>query len=971
VCFNLFSLSDIGPALLSYLSVRSWCLAWRRAGLGLVGAVSMSISMSPALAQVVAPAPASPVETPLQEISVAASAFVRGAPLPAWADLLPLPPESTARRALTVRMEDTHLRLGVTPVQLVNTARQANDPGALGQLGQVSIFFTPAYQRLLLHKVMILRGTGFIDHTASVQVRFLQREAQLEQGIYSGVITATMLLPDVRVGDTLLLQYSIEGANPIFGNRYANVLPWEQAAPAQVRRITIIHSDSRPLRWRWMGGVTPSPAGLETPTESRTADGMRRLRFEQRDVAAIEVEPMLPRGFAPMHWLQFSEFQDWADVSRWADALFASDAPLPEEMTPVMQRLLSLPTRAEQASAALQWVQSEIRYYSVSLGESSHRPHAPAEVLRNRYGDCKDKSFLLMRMLQSLGMQARPVLASLSAPQRPGRMLPSPLAFDHVVVQLRLDGRDHYLDPTRLGQRSPLDRIGQGLEEASVLVVDGREVDALSIVRSSNRRELFGSELTEKFRVTGFSEDAELETTQQWNGLEAEQLRLTVARFDAARLQRAAIAGIDRRYPGITLVGTPEVSDAIDQNRITVRSRYKIPKLVSEQNGNWAMRFLPANLQGALMVPPSPTRTQPLALPSFPRRITYSAEVQWPDSVSGVNDPFTQRIANPQFTAEVTRSFRGSVSRTSLQFEALASEVPAKDVPKLMEDVQQLNRMVVGAMGVAKTQIKDGGFLGLGKKTLQDTLQARALSVVDRTGKAIADSALAGDDLAEALCIRAEALLELGRVPEGVLDAQAAVKAAPALARAWQCRGNLDWANSDFTQASADFGKALTLGQNPYDAYLRRGQARFYEGRLEQAAEDFAKAVADRAQPGDKPYAMLWQAWTLQRLQRPLPGDLTARAVKDSSASWPLPALAMFTGQATPEQVLQSIATRQGDDRELALAEAWFYIGQYQLNRADPAKAREAFEKARAKGISIYIEHAAAGFELQRLAGKP
>ena len=944
--------------------------------LALVAAASVSTSLLalPALAQPAAPvlaAPASPAETPLQEIAIAASAFVRGAPLPAWADLLPLPPESAARRALTVRMEDTQLRLGDTPVQLVNIARQVNDPAALGQLGQVSIFFTPAYQRLLLHKVLILRGTGFIDHTASVQVRFLQREAQLEQGIYSGVITATMLLPDVRVGDTLHLQYSIEGANPIFGNRYANVLPWEQAAPVQVRRITLSHPESRLLRWRWMGGVTPSPAGLETPVESRTADGMRRLRFEQRDVAAIEVEPMLPRGFAPVHWLQFSEFQDWADVSRWADALFAVDTPLPEEMTPVMQRLMRLPTRAEQASAALQWVQSEIRYYSVSLGESSHRPHAPAEVLRNRYGDCKDKSFLLMRMLQSLGMQARPVLASLSAPQRPGRMLPSPLAFDHAVVQLRLDGRDYYLDPTRLGQRSPLDRIGQGLEEASVLVVDGREVEALSIVRSPNRRELFGSELTEKFRVTNVNEDAELETTQHWHGLEAELLRLTVARFDAPRLQRAAITGIDRRYPGITLVGMPEVSDAVDQNRITVRSRYKIPKLVSEQNGNWVMRFVPANLQGALAVPPSPSRTQPLALPSFPRRIAYSAEVQWPDSVSGVNDPFTQRIANPQFTAEVTRSFRGSVSRTALQFEALVPEVPAKDVPKLLEDVQQLNRIVIGGVGVAKTQIKDGGFLGLGKKTLQDTLRARALSVVERSGKAIADSALAGDDLAEALCSRAEALSELGRIPEGVLDAQAAVKAAPVLARAWQCRGNLDWANSDFAQATADFSKALTLGQNPYDAYLRRGQARFYEGRLEQAAEDFAKAIADRDQPGDKPYAMLWQALALQRLQRPLPVDLTARAAKDASGSWPLPALAMFSGQASPEQVLQTLEAREGDDRELALAEAWFYIGQYHLKRNETAKAREAFEKARAKGIAIYIEHVAAGFELQRLAGRP
>ena len=936
---------------------------------------------APVEAQAAAPvagAPSAATETPLQEIAIAASAFVRGAPLPAWADLLSLPPEPAVRRALAVRLDDTHLRIADTPVQLHNIARQVNDPAALGQLGQVSIFFTPAYQRLLLHKVLILRGTGFIDHTATVQVRFLQRETRLEQGIYSGVITASMLLPDVRVGDTLQLQYSIEGANPIFGKRYANVLAWEQQFPVQLRRVTVTHADARRLHWAWLDPAAALPAapGSATlaPQESRSADGMQRLRFEQRDVPGVELEPFTPRGFVPVRLLQFSEFQDWADVSRWADALFPSDEPLPPELVPLIQRLLRLPSRAEQASQALQWVQSEIRYYSVSLGESSHRPHAPAEVLRNRYGDCKDKTFLLMRMLQSLGMPARPVLAALGAPQRPGQMLASPLAFDHAVVQLRLDGRDYYLDATRLGQRSPLDRIGQGLEGASVLVVDGREVSALSVVRSPNRRELFRSELAEKFRVTSFTDDADLETTQQWFGLEAEFMRQTVARFDAARLQRAAISGIDRRYPGITLVGTPEVTDAIDQNRITVRARYKVPKLVTEAGSNWVMRFHAANLQGAMAAPPSPTRTQPLAVPAFPRSIVYSAEVQWPDGVSGVNDPITQRVVNPHFSIEVTRNFRGAVASTALQFEALSAEVPATAVPQLLTDMAQLNKLVGGAMGVAKTQVKGGGFLGVGRKTLQDTLQARAQSVADRTTAAIAGSALTGDDLAEALCTRAEALSELGRLPEGVQDAQAAVRAAPALARAWQCRGNLDWANRDFAQAEADFGKALTLGHNPYDAYVRRGQARFYEGRLEQAAEDFAKAAADRVQAGDKPYALLWQAWTLQRLGRPLPPELEAVAAKGAAVppgAWPLPALAMFTGQLSPEQVLQQVEARQGDDRELALAEAWFYVGQYHLVRGDSGKAREAFEKARAQGITVYVEHVAAGFELQRLAGKP
>jgi len=615
-----------------------------------------------------------PAETPLKEITVAASAFVRGAPLPAWADVMPIPPAVATRRAVAVRLEDTHLLVADKPVILVNLAQQVNDASALGQIGQIAMHFIPQYQKLVLHRVAILRGDQVIDHTATAQVRFLQREAGLEQGIYSGVITASMLLGDIRVGDTLQLQYSIEGANPIFGARYVQGVPWQRPVPVQLRRVTLNTPEARSIQWKWNGDTEAS--GLAP--EITTRNGMRRLRFEERELAAVEAEPMLPRGAMPLRWLQFSEFADWAEVARWADGLFPADEPLPDELVPQVQRWLRLPSRSEQASQALQWVQGEIRYYSVSLGESSHRPHSPAEVLRNRYGDCKDKSFLLMRILQSLGIPARAVLASIGAPQGPGKLLASPLDFDHAIVQATIDGRAYYLDPTRLGQRGPVDRMGQAHEDATVLVV-GRDTSALSVVQSPSRREILRNELAETFRLDAFGDDGELETRQVFTGVAAEVLRLTLARVDSARMQRAMQQNLERRYPGVSVVGTPELADEVEQNRITVRAKFKVPKLATAADGNWVMRFTPANLQNMIAMPPTPTRKLPLALPAFPVTFTYIAEMQWPPSVAAVLDPSAQRFANPAFNAEIGRSFRGNVSKLSLRFEPLTNGIAAKD----------------------------------------------------------------------------------------------------------------------------------------------------------------------------------------------------------------------------------------------------------------------------------------------------
>jgi len=426
--------------------------------------------------------------------------------------------------------------------------------------------------------------------------------------------------------------------------------------------------------------------------------------------------------------------------------------------------------------------------------------------------------------------------------------------------------------------------------------------------------------------------------------------------------------GVERRYPGATVIGSPELTDEFDQNRISVRARFKIPKLAAPADGGWAMRFVPVNMQGAVALPPTAARQFSLGLPAFPSSVSYSVEMQWPASVSAVIEPNTQRFGTNAFAAEVTRSFRGNIARTSLAFDALTRDVPPKDVPAFLAEIKKMERGVGGVMVVSANQVKAGGFLGIGRKTLQDNLQARARAIVERTGKAIAAGQLGGDDLAQALCLRAQAQIELNQLDAALEDAQEALRVGPTYAGAWFCHGNASWARADHAGAETDFGKALVLGWSAADAYYRRGHARFFAGKFDAAADDFAKASADRADANSKLFPLLWQSLALQRAGRSLPAALTSA---DPAGAWPRPALAMLAGQLTPDQLLEQIARKDGDERELALVEGWFFIGEYWLGLAQRDKAKDAFEKARGKAIITYIEHVAAGLELQRIAAKP
>ncbi|MCW5655080.1 DUF3857 domain-containing protein [Hydrogenophaga sp.] len=903
----------------------------------------------------------------LKEIQPAAEAFARGTSVPDWVRLAPLPALSPDRRALVVHLAETQMRAAPMGAWLVQRVVQTNHASTLGALGQVAIRFNPAYQRLALHRLAVLRGSEVIDHTATAPVRFLQRELGLEQGIYSGVITASVTLPDIRVGDALHLVYSVEGSNPIMGARYTDGASWEEDTPVLHRRVTLVAPEQRRIHWRWVGDLPY--ASDPTPVE-RVERGERHLVFEGRDIAAVELEPNMPAYVRPVRWLQFSEYERWEDVGEWAADLLRQSEPLPPELDGVLAGLKTQADQATRVAEALRWVQENIRYHSLLLGESSHRPQPLSQMLRVRYGDCKDKSVLLVSMLRALGIEAEPALASLHSRKGMTRMLPSPDVFDHVVVRVRLGDTLHYIDPTRSRQAGPIERMGQHLEDAEVLVARADSKGA-EVIRSPNRAQLFRSSLSEHFELDSFESDGVLQAEWVLNGLDAESMRAAMPRLDEADRQRWARAGYERRYPGLAIEQGPSFVDDVALNQMRVVTRYRIPRLARQIDGDWVMNHVAANLQGSLVVPERLSRQFPVWVPSYPATHEYEVRMRWPESVAVVMDPVVRTLESPYFRARTEFSFRGREAARKVRFEALVPEIKPGDLPRLIEDVRKLGRDIGGVFVVERGQIKRAGVLGIGQQSFMDKMREQMQGIVQGTDKAIAGGRLSGEDLAEAYCVRAEARSDLGEAEKGLADAEVAVARVPESARAWNCRGNLNFAVGRFDAAVSDYSRALVMGHDASNNHYRRGIARFYQGRLDQAADDFARATASREDEGDRLYAHLWHIWTLRQLGRDLPTELQAVAQAQPSGAWPRPALALLAGVLSPDELMASLSAKSGDELTMALVEAWFYLGQYHKIGGDKAQAIVSFRKAREPGVTVYIEHVAAGMELQQLEGAP
>ncbi|MBL0076594.1 MAG: DUF3857 domain-containing protein [Rhodocyclaceae bacterium] len=98
---------------------------------------------------------------------------------------------------------------------------------ALPIASQIEAEFDPSYQTLTMHSLELVRGTT--RTTSSMpKVQLLERERQLEQRMYDGRVTMSVVLDDVRVGDEIHYAYTVTGLNPVSEGKFVEII-WMMA----------------------------------------------------------------------------------------------------------------------------------------------------------------------------------------------------------------------------------------------------------------------------------------------------------------------------------------------------------------------------------------------------------------------------------------------------------------------------------------------------------------------------------------------------------------------------------------------------------------------------------------------------------------------------------------------------------------------------------------------------------------------
>jgi hypothetical protein len=601
-----------------------------------------------------------------------ASTF-RVAPAPTWvrqvdADLDAKAPEGASRDGVYELLDDKQIRVSADGVQrYVHVARRIETAAGIEEASEVRLDFDPPHEELTLHHLHILRGTVAIDALRRREIHVIQQESDLSQRLYNGTLTAIAFLHDVRKGDVIDYAYSLDGQNPVLGDRFSGRFALEELSPLHRLRLRVTTPADRPLR------ITMR-AGAAKPEAHEDASGHEYL-WDLHDLPAIRFEDATPSWYDAFPRAELTEWASFGEVAAWATPLFEAHV---ETKPPVEKALLAevenlrnkAPDEPGRLLAALRFVQDEIRYLGIELGEHSHQPHTPEVVLERRFGDCKDKARLLVALLRPLGIEANVALVNPGLGRGLDDRAPSPLAFNHAIVRARLGGRTYWLDPTLSGQRGDLDAIPTlGYERALVVAADTTGLTEIP------PRELAAPSIEEvdELDAQDTAAPALLRVTTTYRGAAADDMRTEIASGGKDELAHSYLNYYAHDEPSIEATEPLAVTDDEAHATLTIVEAYRIKDYWQDETKSFHARLI----LEALPTPAVARRTTPLRV-KHPTSLVHRMRLTLPGQdmlTTGTTD-----LADASITLRCRTSGIEKVATVECAFKSLRDHVPAADV---------------------------------------------------------------------------------------------------------------------------------------------------------------------------------------------------------------------------------------------------------------------------------------------------
>ncbi len=311
--------------------------------------------------------------------------------------------------------------------------------------GDIAIPYQPTAQNIGVNIARTITADGTVLQPPAEAFNDVTPPGLLSQNLYSDamwkVISMVGLAPGVCIEYQVTLEDKIPGGETWLTGGYNFQTTEATLETGYALQI--------PKMWHFQWKIA-NDATAKEPEVSYTENDTVIYIWRYGEMPALTLEDGMPHVNNVVPRLRYSSIKDWDSVYNWYQELakgrYTTDADIAAKVDQLTSHLTTIDAKIQ---AIYHFVATNIRYVGIELGQSAYQPSPANEVFRMQYGDCKDKTTLLISMLDLAGIKGYPVLVSVAPHERVDTALPSLNQFNHMIAVIPT-GTDTYIwmDPT-------------------------------------------------------------------------------------------------------------------------------------------------------------------------------------------------------------------------------------------------------------------------------------------------------------------------------------------------------------------------------------------------------------------------------------------------------------------------------------------------------------------------------------------
>lgn len=545
----------------------------------------------------------------------------------------------------------------------------------------INAVYDPLYQKLTFHSINIIRDGKEINKLIPNHFQVIRRELNAENYLYDGSLSAMLNMTDVRNGDIIDVSYTIKGFNPIHNGKFSDSFILNDYVP--IGKINVSINTYNKINYKTYN-TTLQP-------KISKKNGYTNYNWMVETPERFTYEDNIPSWKIAMPTIIVSDYTSWEEVVKWATNIYKQNETL---NTAVKRKVSEISatnnTQGDKIKAILNFVQNDIRYLGLEYGIGSYKPNSPNKVFEQRYGDCKDKSLLMVHMLKEINVEAYPMLLNTSMKSTITELPPSPSFFDHCVVKVIDENKQElYYDPTIYNQGGTYKNTHfPNYDYGLVVKKDNMVFD--TIMSSSDNKVT----TLEEFVIKEVNGGATLNVTNTYTDVEADRMRNFFRNNSKSSIVKEYENYYANFYPKIKIVGEPFVNDNVSKNEFTVTESYVIDSIwqpMKLKPNIVAIEFVPVSLTDVLYVPNMENRINEMSLP-YPASREHRTNIILPSEwrIETNNDLVSNDIFYYDFSVDYYKKKNEVQLKSYLKIQK--PSVTPDEFTKYYNDLNQLDK---------------------------------------------------------------------------------------------------------------------------------------------------------------------------------------------------------------------------------------------------------------------------------------